>query len=325
MAIQWPLREPVKLLRFRKSGLTQWAIHCQTRRDRDSNEQISDNTGNRALHGKPTGSPRSRGRGTLHLSAYHQVQAAYRWSCQSDSPASALGSRANTHKCLLLRSSVQALAESSCGATDATIRECLIDDINESLISLATLKGWDTAPIHKLHAEIVKREYQFSGTSGRPLKNPSNTLTASAAWNTDQYINIGVLVQRSKDTPHEFFTATRIGISLGLFESLLGPVEWVNEKTVRLYQTNKRDYWEIDTSSREVIFHYPRAESNDAHGQFDLAKMYIDGWIVEQDFEQARLWLERAAAQGFSRAVKLLQRMINGDENLADPVMNSKK
>lgn len=211
------------------------------------------------------------------------------------------------------------------GATDATIRQCLIDDINESLISLATLKGWDTDPIHKLHAEIVKRDYQFSGTSGRPLKNPSNTLTASAAWNTDQYINIGVLVQRSKDTPHEFFTATRIGISLGLFESLLGPVEWVNEKTVRLYQTNKRDYWEIDTSSREVIFHYPRAESNDAHGQFDLAKMYIDGWIVEQDLEQARLWLERAAAQGFSRAVKLLQRMNNDDENLADPVMNSKK
>ncbi|AZF18689.1 hypothetical protein C4J92_5252 [Pseudomonas sp. R3-18-08] len=210
-------------------------------------------------------------------------------------------------------------------ATDAAIRQSLIDDINETLISLATLKGWDTDPIHKLHAEIVKRDYQFSGTSGRPLKNPSKTLTASAAWSTDRYINIGVQVQGFKSIPHEFFTATRIGISLGLFESLLGAVEWVNDQTIRLYQTNKRDYWEIDTSSREVIFHYPRAESGDAHGQFDLAKMYVDGWIVEQDFEKAREWLERAAAQGFSRAIKLLQRMNDGDENIADPVMNSKK
>jgi hypothetical protein len=210
-------------------------------------------------------------------------------------------------------------------ATDAVIRQCLIDDINEALLSLATLKGWDTDPIHKLHAAIVKRGYQFSGTSGRSLKNPSKTLTASAAWRTDRYINIGALVQGPKNTPDEFFTATRIGISLGLFESLLGVVEWVDDQTIRLFQVNKRDYWEIDTTSKEVRFHFPRAESGDAHGQFDLGKMYVDGWIVEQDFEQARQWLERSATQGFSRAVRLLQRMNDGDTNLADPVMNSKK
>ena len=72
-------------------------------------------------------------------------------------------------------------------------------------------------------------------------------------------------------------------------------------------------------------FHFPRADSGDAHGQFDLAKMYIDGWIVDQDIEQARKWLERSAEQGFPRAIKLLQRMNDGTENLADPVMNSKK
>ncbi|UVM50338.1 SEL1-like repeat protein [Pseudomonas sp. B21-015] len=210
-------------------------------------------------------------------------------------------------------------------ATDSAIRQSLIEDINDALLSLAALKGWDTDPIHKLQAEIIKRDYRFSGTSGRSLKNPSKTLTATAAWRTDQYINIGVLVQGSKNTPEAFFTATRISVALGLFESLLGPVEWVDDQTVRLFQVNKRDYWEIDTTSQTVEFHFPRAESGDAHGQYDLAKMYIDGWIVEQDFEQARRWLERSVAQGFSRAVKLLQRMNDGDENLADPVMNSKK
>lgn len=210
-------------------------------------------------------------------------------------------------------------------ASDHDLRQSLIEDINDALLSLAALKGWDTDPIHKLHAEVVKREYQFSGTSGRPLKNPSKTLTATAAWRTDQYINVGVLVQGQKKCPDSFFTATRISISLGLFESLLGSVEWVDDQTVRLYQANKRDFWELDTTTGNVAFHFPRAEAGDAHGQFDLAKMYIDGWIVEQDFEQARTWLERSAAQGFSRAVKLLQRLNDGDENLADPVMNSKK
>ncbi|WP_338522072.1 SEL1-like repeat protein [Pseudomonas batumici] len=210
-------------------------------------------------------------------------------------------------------------------ATDSAIRQSLIEDINEALLSLAALKGWETDPIDKLYAEIIKRDYRFSGTAGRSQKNPSKSLTATAAWRTDQYINIGILVQGSKNTPDAFFTVTRIGISLGLFESLLGPVEWVNDQTVRLFQVNKRDYWEIDTASQTVEFHFPRAESGEAHGQYDLAKMYIDGWIVEQDFEQARRWLERSAAQGFSRAVKLLQRMSEGDENLADPVMNSKK
>ncbi|MGC6368571.1 tetratricopeptide repeat protein [Pseudomonas sp. K2I15] len=210
-------------------------------------------------------------------------------------------------------------------AAEGAIRRSLIEDIHEVLLSLAVLKGWDADPIHKLHAEIIKRDYQFSGTAGRALKNPSKTLTATAAWRTDQYIHIGVLVQGSKNTPEAFFTATRIGIALGLFESLLGAVEWINDQTVRLFQANKRDYWEIDTTTKTVGFHFPRAESGDAHGKFDLAKMYIDGHIVEQDFEQARQWLERSAAQGFSRAVKLLQRMNDRDENLADPVMNSKK
>ncbi|WP_339522993.1 SEL1-like repeat protein [Pseudomonas sp. EL_65y_Pfl2_R96] len=170
------------------------------------------------------------------------------------------------------------------------IRQSLIEDINEALLSLAALKGWDNDPIHRLQAEIIKRDYRFSGTSGRSLKNPSKTLKATVAWRTDQYIKIGVLVQGSKNTPEAFFTATRISVARGLFESLLGPVEWVNDQTVRLFQVNKRDYWEIDTTSKTVEFHFARAESGDAHGQYDMAKMYLDGWIVEQDFERARRW-----------------------------------
>lgn len=209
-----------------------------------------------------------------------------------------------------------------------TVSHCLIEDIHEALLSLAALKGWDDASLHKLHAEIVKRRYSFSGTSGRSIKNPSRKLSAAMAWRTNEYLDIGVLVMDAKGGSEKFFTVSSIGISLGLFESLLGSVEWVDDQTLRLFQVNQRDYWEIDTESRLVKFHFARAEAGDAHGQFDLAKMYIDGWIVEQDLESALYWLKRSAAQGYTRATKLLQRISEAHESLeslADPIMNSKK
>lgn len=211
-------------------------------------------------------------------------------------------------------------------AQPPTLSHCLIEDIHEALVSLAVLKGWDVAPLHKLHAEIVKCGYSFSGTSGRSVKNPSKTLSAAMAWRTNDYIDIGVLVQEGdSDT---FIAVSSIGISLGLFESLLGSIVWVDDQTLRLFQGNQRDYWEIDTKSKLVKFHFARAEAGDGHGQFDLAKMYINGWIVEQDMENARYWLERSAAQDYTRATKLLQRISEGHESLeslADPIMNSKK
>jgi TPR repeat protein len=209
-----------------------------------------------------------------------------------------------------------------------TISEFLIKDIHEALLSLAGLKGWDVTPFHNLHTEIVKRRYRFSGTSGRSTKNPSKQLSATMAWRTNEYIDIGVLVKNTKEASEFFFTVTSIGISLGLFESLLGNIVWVDDKALRLFQENKRDYWEIDIESKAVKFYFARAEVGDAHGQFDLAKMYINGWIVEQDMESARLWLERSAAQGYTRATKVLQRISERHESLAslaDPIMNSKK
>lgn len=212
--------------------------------------------------------------------------------------------------------------DSAANASDGDAGKRLIDEIGDALLSLAVSKGWNPGPLHALRDEVVRRGYRFEGSSGRALKNPSGTMTATAAWHTDQYLHIGIRVSDAKAATTRFITATRIGIALGLFETLLGPVQWVDDRQVRLFQRNKRDYWQIDTYSADARFHFPRAESGDAHGQYELARMYLDGWIVEQDRALARHWLQQSAAQGLARAQKLLQRLDAG-EDLADPIKNS--
>ena len=45
------------------------------------------------------------------------------------------------------------------------------------------------------------------------------------------------------------------------------------------------------------------AEGGDAVGQYQVGAMYYYGYGVAVDYEQARPWIEKAAAQDFSNAV----------------------
>ena len=51
------------------------------------------------------------------------------------------------------------------------------------------------------------------------------------------------------------------------------------------------------------------AEQGNADAQHDLGVCYIKGEGVEEDFEQAKFWLEKAAAQGHSDAQELLSEL----------------
>ena len=45
-----------------------------------------------------------------------------------------------------------------------------------------------------------------------------------------------------------------------------------------------------------------KAEKGDAEAQYNLAKCYYDGKEVEQSFEKAAEWFEKAAQQGYAKA-----------------------
>jgi len=68
-------------------------------------------------------------------------------------------------------------------------------------------------------------------------------------------------------------------------------------------------YWSFDLKSERVRYVHPRAEAGQAHSQYNLGKEYLSG----KNFPEAKRWLEKAAAQGFSRAASLLERINSPD------------
>ncbi len=50
-----------------------------------------------------------------------------------------------------------------------------------------------------------------------------------------------------------------------------------------------------------------KAARGDAQAQYHLGLMYAKGEGVKQDFSQAKLWWEKAAAQGFAPAKETLK------------------
>lgn len=82
-----------------------------------------------------------------------------------------------------------------------------------------------------------------------------------------------------------------------------------NDTTLRVTHRTKRDYWGINTETDSVEFRFPRAESGDAHGQYALGGMYLNGDLVERDTAQAKYWLQLATDQGYKQAAGQLERL----------------
>jgi len=103
----------------------------------------------------------------------------------------------------------------------------------------------------------------------------------------------------------------KLPLSLGSLDNILGGFIWENEDIIKLTNSNKRDFWQCATYILKNEFHYQRAEGEDAHGQYDLGLMYLEGTGVLQSKEKAIFWLKKSAEQKFGRALKLLEKLNN--------------
>jgi len=83
----------------------------------------------------------------------------------------------------------------------------------------------------------------------------------------------------------------------------------INANELILSKTRSEDYWIFDIKKESVTYISARAMAGQAHGQYDLAKMYLDGHLVQRNLDTAKEWLEKSAAQGFRRAQELLKKL----------------
>jgi TPR repeat protein len=63
----------------------------------------------------------------------------------------------------------------------------------------------------------------------------------------------------------------------------------------------------------EARFHYPRAEQGDAHGEFDLGRMYYEGGLLPPERDRGLALIRSAAGKGYEHAVRFLRRLEQGD------------
>jgi len=95
-----------------------------------------------------------------------------------------------------------------------------------------------------------------------------------------------------------------------LQNGMIMPKEWFGGLSLEgeQFKVAKRlsdQYWLFDLKTERCRYVHPRAEAGEAHSQYNLARDYL--WRA--DLTQGRHWLEKAAAQGFPRAIKLLERI----------------
>lgn len=188
------------------------------------------------------------------------------------------------------------------------LKRLVVCEISEAIVKLGQEFDWDTSQIPALQEEIRKRDYRFFGEKYKLKLNKSRIASVGVQWRTADGIEVGFTYKEKSEKMIEWITIVRFGFNLGTLDSVLGKFSWVDDRIARLWSKNKRDYWELDTESKKVTFFYGPAEEGNAHGQYQLAKMYIDGsYLVGQDKREGLKWLKKSAAQGFGRAIKLLK------------------
>ena len=188
------------------------------------------------------------------------------------------------------------------------IKSSYVREVSDALVRVAERNTWDIAPVSSLYDEVLAKQFKFEGVWMKNKANPSRSDSIGIRWNTDNNrIKIRFAYESKGGGAEQSIPIVSIPIGLGQFETILGRFEWRGNQSCRLWNKNKRDYWELDLQNRETQFHYGPAEEGNPHGQFALAKMYLDGnHLVEVDERKALELLKRSSEQGFGPAKKLL-------------------
>ena len=190
-----------------------------------------------------------------------------------------------------------------------------LDSILECLDAYADEYGWDREYCHRVHQKIVEAGIVFDRFWGKQVRHRKTGWRVQAHVACFENLDLSLVVwDKTGAVVQKKFLAKLAGTTAAL-QDAYGRLVWEDERRIRLYRSNGRDYWEYDVQTGEARFGFPRAESGDAQGQYHLGRMYLEGTLVPEDRERALYWLRRSAAQGYKHAINLLKRLEQDDSN----------
>lgn len=141
-----------------------------------------------------------------------------------------------------------------------------------------------------------------------PKWNMTKDMYALISININGSINIFLSIFTKNNQLANKILIVTLPLGLGALETCLGKLIWINNTTVRFYKKNESDYWFYNILDQKLCFYFHRAEKGDAHGQYDLGMMYLNGVGVLKDEKQAICWFKKSADQKYARAINQLKK-----------------
>ncbi|MBS9774139.1 MAG: sel1 repeat family protein [Tenacibaculum sp.] len=185
------------------------------------------------------------------------------------------------------------------------------------LIHLSKLNDCYSKNLIQIINKIIDIEEVWAETISRRKWNKSKTFNFTLSFEIN-YLNSNMkffLNIENKQKQRKSILFSEVSNSLLVkqeFEDRANKVYWENDDVI-IIEKSKKSYWEYNTNTGELTFHFYRAESGDAHGQYDLGLMYFKGQYVLKDKKKAKYWFNKSAEQNYSKAIKMLKNNFAND------------
>ena len=188
-------------------------------------------------------------------------------------------------------------------------KEYFVQAIENVFREFSPKYGWNMGLVLAATARMRECDLRFDRPWGKPVWQRSRKQSAQLRMIFETRVSLFVEIFDKTSAFEKRLFIVELPASVYLAAQAIGKLKWLSETELQLMHKNNRDYWLINLESESVEFHFPRAESGDAHGQYALGCMYQDGDLVPEDRELAIHWLSKAAEQGYKQAVQRLAKL----------------
>jgi hypothetical protein len=141
--------------------------------------------------------------------------------------------------------------------------------------------------------------------TGQVLSKKSGKITAVLGWTLEKKLEYWL--QLTNQNGSEKITITKTTVRYINHKSWFSKM-FFEDNNIKINRSKSTDYWLFQNESKEITFHTVKAENEDAHAQFALAKIYLDGVLILPNQTLSNFWLEKAANQSFVQAKRFLEK-----------------
>ena len=187
----------------------------------------------------------------------------------------------------------------------------VLDRAHAALLAAGTHFGWSLQRAHEAYSSILEKALRFQFVWRKPKASFDRKLRVQVEVDFADTVKLYVafLDRKGQELLRKLFSVVGPGPGLGTVAAVIGHIEWLDNTSVKITHLNGRDYW-ICRTDGTLEFFYPRAQNGDAHGIFELGRMYSEGRYVLRDLAQGRQLVEAAANKGDKHAAKYLRKLV---------------